>query len=152
VTEAGSTETDTVTETVTQTSTDTITENQIITETQTTTETRTEQFTTTLTADDCTPTGDGGGGLDYGTCTDPTIVWEYGLDGRNEYSYTTHNQADFPFGSSPSIDAPAGLICNRLRSPCNAPQETLDRCAEAQRAVANLTGQEAADVWNSLMT
>lgn len=79
-------------------------------------------------------------------------MWEYGLDGRNEYSYTTHNKADFPYGSSPSIDGPAGLICNRLRSPCNAPQETIDRCSEAQRAVASLTGKEAADVWNFMMT
>ncbi|KAJ6131266.1 hypothetical protein N7523_001726 [Penicillium sp. IBT 18751x] len=150
VTAAGSTATDTVTETITQTSTDTITHNEIITQTQTTTETITEQMTTTVTGDNCTPTGTGS--LDYGTCSDPTIVWEYGLDGRTDYSYTTHNQADFPFGSSPTIDAPDALICNRLKSPCNAPQETLSRCAEAMDAVANLTGQEAADVWNSIMT
>ena len=108
----------------------------------------------TVTADTCTNTGGnsgGSGGLDYGTCSDPTIRYEYGLDGRTEYAYTTNNQADFPFGSSPIIDIAADLICNRLRSPCNAPQSTIDRCYEAEDAVANLTGQEAADVWNDIM-
>ncbi|KAJ5575303.1 hypothetical protein N7450_009202 [Penicillium hetheringtonii] len=155
VTLPGSTETETETETATDTitQTTTLTHNQIITSTATQTETETLEVTKTVTSDDCGETGGGdGGGLDYGTCTDPTIKWEYGLDGRTEYSYTTNNQKDFPFGSSPTIGSPEDLICNRLRSPCNAPQETIDKCYEAEEATANLTGQEAADVWNELMT
>ncbi|KAJ5668881.1 hypothetical protein N7462_009951 [Penicillium macrosclerotiorum] len=89
---------------------------------------------------------------DYGICSDPTILYEYGLDDRTDYSYTTRNQGDFLFGSDPSIFSPEDLICNRLRSPCNAPQETIDRCYEAESATRNLSGQEAADVWNAMMT
>jgi hypothetical protein len=156
VTDPGSTitetETETKTKTVTEHVTDTITNNQIITETTTATQTETLEVTTTVTADDCSDTGTGGGGLDYGTCSDPTILWEYGLDGRTDYSYTTQNQVDFPFGSSPDIFTPEDLICNRLKSPCNAPQATIDQCYAAEEATAGMTGQEAADTWNSLMT
>ncbi|KAJ5194102.1 hypothetical protein N7491_001438 [Penicillium cf. griseofulvum] len=155
VTDPGVTETQTVTQTITSTDTTTFTDNQIVTEfsTVTTTNTVTLEVTTTVTSNDCSNTGNPHpGNLDYGTCSDPTIRWEYGLDGRTEWAYTTNNQADFPFGSSPNIDAPADLICNRLRSPCNAPQATLDQCYAAENAVRNLTGQEAADVWNSMMT
>ncbi|KAJ5630189.1 uncharacterized protein N7484_010289 [Penicillium longicatenatum] len=74
------------------------------------------------------------------------------MNNRNEWAYTTNNQKDFPFGSSPDIATPQDLICNRLRSPCNAPQATIDRCYAAKEATAGLTGQEAADLWNSLMT
>ena len=154
VTEPGVTETETVTDTITSTDTSTITNNQVVTEisTLTSTDTKTLEVTTTVTADDCSNTGDSGGGLYYGTCTDPIIKWEYGLDGRTDYSYTTNNQNDFPFGSSPTIDAPADLVCNRLRSPCNAPQATIEQCYAAESAVAGLSGQAAADTWNEMMT
>ncbi|KAJ5893205.1 hypothetical protein N7504_009896 [Penicillium tannophilum] len=154
VTEPGSTvtETETQTETVTDHETDTITYHQVITQTTTATKTETLEVTTTVTSDDCSDTGTGGGDLDYGTCSDPTILYEYGLDGRTDYSYTTQNQNDFPFGSSPDISTPQDLICNRLRSPCNAPQATIDQCYAAREATSGMTGQEAADTWNSLMT
>ncbi|KAJ5391972.1 hypothetical protein N7509_007462 [Penicillium cosmopolitanum] len=156
VTLPGSTETktETKTDTKTTTKTSTVTNNQIVTSVSTKTQTKTLEVTKTVTSDDCGETGGGtdGGGLDYGTCSDPTIKWEYGLDGRTEYSYTTNNQKDFTFGSSPTIGAPEDLVCNRLRTPCNAPQATIDRCYEAEDATANLSGQEAADVWNAMMT
>ncbi|KAL4804667.1 hypothetical protein BDV18DRAFT_161762 [Aspergillus unguis] len=151
ITEPGSTETETVTDTITDVETTTYTHNQIITETETATETQILEVTTTITSPDCFET-DGGGTLDYGTCSDPTIKWAYGLDGRNHYSFTTNNQNDFPFGSDTSIGSVTGLVCNRLRSPCNAPQATIDRCTEAANAANRLSGQEAADVWNAMMT
>ncbi|KAJ5263565.1 hypothetical protein N7478_011170 [Penicillium angulare] len=104
-----------------------------------------------MTSTDCSETG-GGGTLDYGTCSDPTIKWAYGLDGRNSYSFTTNNQNDFPFGSDTSIGSVTGLVCNRLRSPCNAPEATIDRCTEATNAANGLSGQEAAEVWNAMIT
>ncbi|KAJ5082196.1 hypothetical protein N7532_011239 [Penicillium argentinense] len=153
VTAPASTETQTQTVTETTTDTTTLTDHQIIIQTATTTETKTLEVTSTVTSDDCSETGtNGSDSLGYGSCSDPTIKWEYGLDGRTDYSYTTNNQKDFSFGSSPTIGAPDDLICNRLRSPCNAPQETIDKCYETKDAVANLSGQEAADVWNSMMT
>jgi hypothetical protein len=105
---------------------------------------------TTVTADNCEVTDPSIPG--YGSCGDPTIVWEYGLDGRTDYSYTTTNQADYPFGSSPTINSVTALICNRLRSPCNAPDDVVDRCWEATAIADQFEGQEAADVWNELMT
>ncbi|KAJ5553768.1 hypothetical protein N7494_003146 [Penicillium frequentans] len=151
ITEPGSTETETVTDTVIDIETTTYTHNQIITETKTATETQTLEVTITMTSTYCSETG-GGDTLDYGTCLDPTIKWAYGLDGRNHYSFTTNNQIDFPFGSDTSISSVTGLVCNRLRSPCNAPQATIDRCTEAANAANRLSGQEAADVWNEMMT
>ncbi|KAL5342184.1 hypothetical protein BJX70DRAFT_395155 [Aspergillus crustosus] len=156
-----STETLTITEAETSTITDTttLTEHQVITEISsiTTTETETlnitstttEISTTTVTADDCTPTNGGDTGPGYGSCSDPTIRYEYN---GYEYVYTTNNQVDFPFGESPTIGSPAALICNRLESPCNAPAATVAQCRAAIDAVSSLTGQEAADEWNELIT
>lgn len=147
---AASTTTVTSSFTTTTTDTTTVTDREIEASTVTTTDTFTLEFTTTVTADSCAVT-DAGSPSD-GSCSDPTIVYEYGLDGRTDYSYTTNNQADFPFGSSPTIDSVASLICNRLQSPCNAPQETVQRCWEAVAIANQFEGQEAADVWNDLMT
>ncbi|KAL2783652.1 hypothetical protein BJX66DRAFT_344754 [Aspergillus keveii] len=148
VTEPGLIET--VTSSATVTDTTTVTDHEIETTTITSTATMTLQITTTVTGDDCEVTNPTIPG--YGSCGDPTIVWLYGLDGRTDYSYTTTNQVDFPFGSSPSIDPVTALICNRLRSPCNAPDEVVDRCWEAAAIANQFEGQEAADVWNELMT
>jgi hypothetical protein len=148
VTEPGLIET--VTSSATVTDTTTVTDHEIETTTITSTAAMTLQITTTVTGDDCEVTNPTIPG--YGSCGDPTIVWLYGLDGRTDYSYTTTNQVDFPFGSSPSIDPVTALICNRLRSPCNAPDEVVDRCWEAAAIANQFEGQEAADVWNELMT
>jgi hypothetical protein len=150
VTVPASTTTVTSTRTSTTTDTITVTNNQIETRTITTTDTFTLEFSTTVTADGCAVTDPGT--PSYGSCSDPTIVYEYGLDGRTDYSYTTNNQADFPFGSSPDIGPVDSLICNRLRSPCNAPEETVQRCLEAAEIAGQFSGEEAADVWNDLMT
>lgn len=150
VTVAGDTTTITSTQTSTSTDTITITNNQIETSTVTTTDTMTLEFTTTVSAGGCAITDPAS--PNDGTCGDTTIVWEYGLDGRTDYSFTTTNQADFPFGSSPTIDPVAQLICNRLRSPCNAPEETVQRCLETAEIASQFSGQEAADVWNDLMS
>ncbi|KAL4863079.1 hypothetical protein BDV12DRAFT_177993 [Aspergillus spectabilis] len=103
-------------------------------------------ITTTITADNCTPTD---GGPDYGSCTDPTIRYEFN---GYENIYTTNNQADFPFGESPTIQSPAALICNRLESPCNAPADVVAQCRAAIDTVSTLEGQAAADRWNELIT
>ncbi|KAL3457439.1 hypothetical protein BJX64DRAFT_293118 [Aspergillus heterothallicus] len=152
VTEPGLVETVTSSSTVTDVST--VTDHEIETTTVTSTATMSLHLTSTVTI--------GGGGCEvtdpsmppggYGSCGDPTVVWLYGLDGRIDYSFTTTNQDDFPFGSSPSIDPVTALTCNRLRSPCNAPDEVVDRCWEAAAIANQFEGQEVADVWNELMT
>lgn len=60
---------------------------------------------------------------------------------------------DFGHGSSTTIDTLMNFVCNRLISPCNAPQETIDACyaAEDQVNSSGLVGEDAADLWNELM-
>ncbi|CEL08527.1 hypothetical protein ASPCAL11676 [Aspergillus calidoustus] len=144
---------ETVTSSSTVTDVLTVTDHEIETTTVTSTATMTLHFTSTVTSGDgCEVTDPSMPPGGYGSCGDPTIVWVYGLDGRTDYSFTTTNQDDFPFGSSPTIDPVTALICNRLRSPCNAPDEVVDRCWEAAAIANQFEGQEAADVWNELMT
>ncbi|EAW13730.1 uncharacterized protein ACLA_044500 [Aspergillus clavatus NRRL 1] len=102
----------------------------------------TDTITTTATIIDTTTT----------TTITLQITTTYGLDGRDHYSFTINYQNDFPFASSRTIDPVTSLICNRLQSPCNAPEEEFNRCWEAAAIVYQFQGQEAADVWNDLMT
>jgi hypothetical protein len=69
-----------------------------------------------------------------------------------DYSYRSNKLADFPFESSQTVGAIDDLICNRLRSPWNAPRATIDLCYSSENAISSLTGQEAADKYNELMT
>lgn len=125
------------------------------TTTTTTTTTATTTTTTTTTETSCpTPDPTPAPTPDYGQCTDPTISWAYGLDGRTEWSWITNNQDDFPHGSSTTIGTLTDFICNRLRSPCNAPEETVERCYEAAAEVerSGLEGEAKSALWNELMT
>lgn len=161
-----STETSTVTaspSTVTETAsaaptvTSTVTDSQYTTTesfTQTVTETKTNTETKTVTAEAQSseaPRTNSSNNINFGVCTDATINYATGLQGHTDYTYTTNNQRDFPFGAALTIDSVEDYICTRLRSPCNAPQETIDRCYDAGRAVTGHSGQESARVWNELM-
>ncbi|KAG8891769.1 hypothetical protein FRB99_003367, partial [Tulasnella sp. 403] len=84
-----------------------------------------------------------------GSCGSVEIQFANGLDGRTEPAFQPVNQVDFSHGSSKQIDQIADFICQRLRSPCNAPQATLDKCAAAQAAVSAQGGGAAADNWNA---
>lgn len=151
--------TSTITETFSSTVTDAITSKQVVTDAKTITITVTDAETPTTTKATATETSSPTKGAtsvdgpDYGTCSDPTIRWSDGLDGRTEYSWVTNNQDDFPHKSSTTINTLMGFVCNRLRSPCNAPQAVVDRCYSAAGQVSNrgLKGEKASDLWNSLM-
>ncbi|RMJ20719.1 hypothetical protein PHISP_08411 [Aspergillus sp. HF37] len=118
---------------------------------------------TTTTPDSCSspsasPTstgssGSGSGASDYGSCSDPSITWAKGLDGRKGWAYAANNQEDFAHGSSTTIATLTGFICNRLNSPCGAPQEMLDLCDQSVQDVeqSGLTGEDKAGLWNELM-
>ncbi|KAE8421549.1 hypothetical protein BDV36DRAFT_292197 [Aspergillus pseudocaelatus] len=159
ITTDGPAVTSTITEAFTSTVTDATTSNQVVTDTETITITVTDAETPTTTKATATATSsptngaDSGDGPDYGTCSDPTIRWADGLDGRTEYSWITNNQDDFPHKSSTTINTLMVFVCNRLRSPCNASQAVVDRCYSAAGQVSNrgLKGEKASDLWNSLM-
>lgn len=90
--------------------------------------------------------------LDLGSCTDTTIVFESGLDGRDKPAFIAADQADFNHGSALNIAVIAGFICQRLESSCKAGQDATAACARASAAaVAATQDQAAADAFNSIM-
>jgi hypothetical protein len=90
--------------------------------------------------------------LDFGTCGDPTILFEAGLDGRNTEAFVAQDQTDYNHGSALNIAVIAGFICQRLGSPCDAPADVQASCTSASAAaVATTQNQAAADVFNSLL-
>ncbi|KAJ4387799.1 hypothetical protein N0V93_008401 [Gnomoniopsis smithogilvyi] len=90
--------------------------------------------------------------LDLGSCSDASIVFGDGIDGRNTAAFVPANQQDFNHGSALNIGVVAGFICQRLDSPCNAPSDTQASCAQASAAAVAVTqDQAAADAWNAIM-
>lgn len=90
--------------------------------------------------------------LDLGSCSDASIVFGEGIDGRNTAAFVPANQQDFNHGSALNIAVVAGFICQQLDSPCRAPSDTQASCAQASSAaVAVAQDQTAADTWNAIM-
>jgi hypothetical protein len=90
--------------------------------------------------------------LDFGSCGNPTILFEAGLDGRNTEAFIAEDQIDYNHGSALNIAVIAGFICQRLGSPCNAPADVQASCTSASaQAVATSQNQAAADVFNSIL-
>lgn len=86
-------------------------------------------------------------GLDFGKCTDPTIKFGGGFDGRpaTELTFLPTN-SDGLFGGQQSALNPniiANFICNNLVNRCIAGQDALDACAVAKAAVAALNVRDA---------
>jgi hypothetical protein len=77
--------------------------------------------------------------LDFGTCTNPSIDFENGLDGRNQPAFIPNNLNDFVHGSALNIDVIASFICQRLGSPCNAPGDTISACTAATAAAGKFS-------------
>lgn len=90
--------------------------------------------------------------LDFGTCGNPAILFEAGLDGRNTEAFIAEDQTSFNHGSALNIGVIAGFICQRLGSPCSAPADVQAFCTSASAAaVATSQNQAAADVFNSIL-
>jgi len=89
--------------------------------------------------------------LDFGSCSNPAIEFAAGLDGRNEDSFEAVNQADFNHGSALNIGVIANFICGQLQSSCKASAATVSACDSATTAAEALTGQAAADAFNSAL-
>lgn len=90
--------------------------------------------------------------LDFGSCSDPTIKFADGLDGRKEPAFAPNNSADFNHGSALNIGVISSFICGQLQSACKAGQDAIDACKAGQQAAAKLTGQSAADAFNKAVT
>jgi hypothetical protein len=72
--------------------------------------------------------------LDFGSCSDPSIKFAEGLEGRNQAAFIANNQADFSHGSALNIGVIAQFICGQLASSCKAGAATIAACATAQSA------------------
>lgn len=89
---------------------------------------------------------------DFGSCGNPAILFEAGLDGRNTEAFIAEDQTSFPHGSALNIGVIAGFICQHLGSPCSAGADIQASCTSASAAaVATSQNQAAADVFNSIL-
>ncbi|WYZ35147.1 hypothetical protein EsH8_I_001423 [Colletotrichum jinshuiense] len=89
---------------------------------------------------------------DFGSCSDPSVVFKDGLADRQAAAFVANNQADFNHGSAQKIGIIAGFICQRLQDSCKAPAATVDSCKQAETAATAATQDEtAADVFNSML-
>ncbi|GKT54612.1 hypothetical protein ColTof4_08523 [Colletotrichum tofieldiae] len=89
---------------------------------------------------------------DFGSCSDPSVVFKDGLSDRKDAAFIANNQKDFNHGSAQKIGIIAGFICQRLQDSCKAPQATIDSCKQAQTAATAATQDEtAANVFNSML-
>ncbi|KAM7202966.1 hypothetical protein V8F20_004213 [Naviculisporaceae sp. PSN 640] len=88
----------------------------------------------------------------FGSCSNPTIVFKAGLDGRRENSFIPENSGDFNHGSALNIGIIASFICDRLASSCKAPVAVVAACEQArQAAIVAQQNQAAADAFNRIL-
>lgn len=85
----------------------------------------------------------------FGTCTNPTVEFGVGFDGRTEASFQPVNKADFNHGSALNPAIITTAICDTLVNSCNANKPAIDNCAAAKASITGLTGQEVADAFNT---
>lgn len=89
--------------------------------------------------------------LDFGSCSNPTIKFADGLDGRKEASFAPNNDADFNHGSALNIGVISGFICQQLNDKCKAGADAVAACEKGKEAAANAKGQDAADAFNAAL-
>ncbi|KAK5047591.1 hypothetical protein LTR84_006688 [Exophiala bonariae] len=95
--------------------------------------------------------GSAKGSLDFGSCTNPAIVFGPGFDGRKEDSFQPADKTQFTHGSALDIDTISAFMCDRFNDRCQASKEAIAACASARGATKGKTGQAAADAWNSAL-
>lgn len=88
--------------------------------------------------------------LDLGSCSNPTIHFGAGLDGRTDESFEPADKGDFNHGSADNIDVITSFICQQLADKCKANQAALTVCSKASSAAAQQSGQAAADAFSNV--
>ena len=89
--------------------------------------------------------------LDFGSCSDPSIVFEEGLDGRSEAAFAPANSADFSQGSALNVNIITNFICGQLGSACDADEAAVAACEQGQAAADGLQAQAAVDAFNGAL-
>lgn len=87
----------------------------------------------------------------FGSCSNPSIKFANGLDGRKEAAFAPVNETDFNHGSALNIKVIADFICDRLNSSCKAGAAVVSTCQSASAAASQLQGQAAADAFNKAL-
>lgn len=87
----------------------------------------------------------------FGSCSNPSIKFANGLDGRNEPAFAPVDENDFNHGSALNIKVIADFICDRLNSSCKAGAAVVSKCQSASAAASQLQGQAAADAFNKAL-
>lgn len=88
----------------------------------------------------------------FNKCTNPTIVFGPGFDGRTEDSFEPANKTDFNHGSALNPQIISQFICDTFVNSCDANQKAIDNCKAAQTAANGLSGQAFADAFNKAVT
>jgi hypothetical protein len=87
--------------------------------------------------------------VDVGTCGSPGIEFANGLDGRTQPAFEPIDETSFNHGSALNIGVITSFIVGQLKSPCNAPDSTLQLAAQASAAAESApSGGAQADAWN----
>jgi len=84
-----------------------------------------------------------------GKCSNPTIVFDVGFDGRTEKSFQPANKADFNHSSALNGNIITQAICDTFTNSCDANAPAIANCKAAQAAANGKTGQEFADTFNA---
>lgn len=95
--------------------------------------------------------GNGGATGNFGSCTNPSIKFANGLDGRKEPAFAPVDQKEFNHGSALNIKIVSDFICDRLNDQCKAGDAEVSKCRSASAAAAQLKGQAAADSFNKAL-
>ncbi|KAB5591722.1 hypothetical protein CTheo_4836 [Ceratobasidium theobromae] len=107
--------------------------------------------TTSATTDSAVPAVTGtpsNGNIDLGSCTDPTIRFGAGIEGRKETSFIPNNTKEFTHGSAQNSAIITQFICDASITR----QAAIDTCAQAKAAAAAAGAKKgaAADAFNAL--
>lgn len=87
--------------------------------------------------------------LDFGSCSDPSIQFATGLDGRTEATFGP--AGDFDHGSALNVDIITSFICGQLASRCGADVAAVEACEDGAADASALEGQAAADAFNAAL-
>lgn len=85
----------------------------------------------------------------FGSCSDPSILFADGLEGRDTAAFIPANLGDFNHGSAQKIGIIAQFICSQLESSCQASADAVAACNAGEQAASAATGQAAADAFNA---
>jgi hypothetical protein len=92
----------------------------------------------------------GNGAATFGSC-DPTITFGIPSDGRKEEAFEPTDLSTFNHGSAQKIDIISQFICSQMSNKCDVDAAAVSTCDAAASAASGLTGQAAADAFNSAL-